>query len=300
MEEYDIVIIGAGVAGMTAAIYGLRAKKTVLVLEKMAAGGQILETHKIENYPGVPGVTGKDLAVTLKEQVKKFGGEIRTAEVLKVEHDGAGFKIITDDEPVSAKTVIIANGSTERKLGLPEEAEFVSKGVSYCATCDGALYKDKAVAVYGGGNTAAYSVMYLAGMCAKVFWIFRKPEPRAEKHLVEKVKTLGNVEVVSGAVIKGLEGDEKLQRIKFDDGRAVEAEGLFVTIGREADNERFRELLELDENGYVKAGEDCKTSCPGVFAAGDTRAKKLHQIVTATADGAVAASAAVEYLNGKA
>ena len=285
---------------MTAAIYGLRAKKTVLVLEKMAAGGQILETHKIENYPGVPGVTGKDLAATLKEQVKKFGGEIRLAEVLTVKREGSGFEVETDDEPVSAKTVIIANGSAERKLRLPEEAEFVSKGVSYCATCDGALYKDKVVAVYGGGNTAAYSVMYLAGMCAKVFWIFRKPKPRAERHLVEKVKGLENVEVVSGAVIKELEGDGKLQRIRFEDGRVIEAEGLFVSIGREADNERFRELLELDENGYVKAGEDCKTSCPGVFAAGDTRAKNLHQIVTATADGAVAASAAVEYLNGKA
>lgn len=297
MKEFDIAIVGAGVAGMTAAIYGLRAKKSVVVFEKVAAGGQILETTKIANYPGVPSVTGGDLARTLAGQVQNFGGEIKLAEVLAVKREGGEFKVETDDEPVLARTVIIANGSRERRMGIPREKELTGKGVSYCATCDGALYRDKAVAVYGGGNTAAYSVMYLAGICKKVFWIFRKPEPRAEKHLVEKVKEMANVEIIPSVVITGLRGEEKLEGLELDNRSGVDVEALFVSIGREPDNAKFKGLVELDGEGYVKAGEDCQTSCAGVFVAGDTRAKKLHQIVTATADGAVAASAAVEYIN---
>lgn len=284
---------------MTAAIYGLRAKKSVVVFEKVAAGGQILETTKIANYPGVPSVTGGDLARTLKQQVESFGGEIELAEVLTVKREGEKFMVETDDEPVLARAVIIANGSRERRMGIPREEELTGKGVSYCATCDGALYKDKAVAVYGGGNTAAYSVMYLAGMCSRVFWVFRKPEPRAEKHLVEKVKELTNVEIIPSVVVESLRGEEKLEGLKFDDESEVNVAALFVLIGREADNEKFSGLVELDAEGYIKSGEDCLTSQAGVFCAGDTRAKKLHQIVTATADGAVAASAAIEYLNNK-
>ena len=299
MKEFDIAIVGAGVAGMTAAVYGLRAEKSVILFEKMSAGGQILETDKIANYPGFKEITGKELASNLREQVMSLGGEIELSEVLSVVRKGDEFLIETDDEPVHAKTVIIANGSSERKMGLPEEASFVSRGVSYCATCDGALYREKVTAVYGGGNTAAYSVLYLAGVCSKVYWIFRKPEPRAVKHLVEKVRGLENVEVLNNTVITGLRGEGKLAGLKFDDGSEVNLDALFVTIGREADNGRFASLVELDEEGYIKAGEDCKTSCAGVFAAGDTRAKKLHQIVTATADGAVAANAAIEYINSQ-
>ena len=222
-----------------------------------------------------------------------------SAEVVGVKPAGSEFEILTDDEPVVAGSVIIANGSRERQLGLTREEALVGHGVSYCATCDGALFKGKTVAVYGGGNTAAYSAMYLAGICSKVYWIFRKPEPQAEKHLVEKVCELENVEVLNERTVTELVGEKQLTGVKFSSGEELAVEGLFILIGREADNERFRGLVELDKNGYIKSSEACETSRAGVFAAGDTRAKKLHQIVTATADGAVAASAAIEYLNNK-
>ncbi len=284
---------------MTAAIYGRRAGKSVVLFERLTAGGQILKTTKIANYPGFKAIMGEELASNLREQVVALGGEIESAEVSTVARKGTGFLVETDDEPVLARTVILANGSTERKLGLPEEADYVSKGVSYCATCDGEFYRGKTAAVYGGGNTAAYSVMYLAGICEHVFWIFRKPEPRAEKSLTERVRKLENVEVFNNTVIAGLRGEGKLEGLKFDDGREVNLDALFVSIGREANNERFASLVELDEAGYIKAGEDCQTSQVGVFCAGDTRAKKLHQIVTAAADGAVAANAAIEYINSQ-
>ncbi|MBQ3294421.1 FAD-dependent oxidoreductase [Candidatus Saccharibacteria bacterium] len=299
MKEYDVAIVGAGAAGMTAAIYALRAKKSVVLFERLSPGGQVLETTKIENYPGLESVSGGEFAEKLRGQVKRFGGEFVSAEVSAVTEVADGFEVVADDEKMLARSVILANGSRERCLGLPREAELTGRGVSYCATCDGALFRGKTVAVYGGGNAAAYSVMYLAGMCAKVYWIFRKPEPRAERHLVEKVAGFENVEVLNAHVITELVGDEKLTGVKFASGEELAVEGLFVLVGREADNERFRGLVDLDENGYIKSSEACETSHPGVFVAGDTRAKKLHQIVTATADGAVAASAAVKYLNNK-
>lgn len=303
MSEYDIVVVGAGVAGMTAAIYGLRAKKSVLVLEKAAPGGQVLNTTKIENYPGFESISGKDLANNLRAQVEKFGGKIVSTEVLGLVKKDDSFELTTDDEPVIGKTIIIANGSRERRLGLDNEEKFISKGISYCATCDGALFKDTDVAVYGGGNSSAYSVMYLAGICKKVYWIFRKPEPRAEKHLVDKVRTMDNVEIMPEYVISALNGNDKLDSIELESSgekttnTTLELDGLFVTIGREPNNSLFQEFVDLDEAGYIKADETCATKTPGVFVAGDTRAKRLHQIVTATADGAVAVSAAIEYLN---
>lgn len=285
---------------MTAAIYALRAKKTVILTEKVAPGGQILSTTKLENYPGLPGVSGVQFAENLRGQVEKFGGKIITTEVLGITPKDGGFEVETDDGTISAKAIIIANGSRERRLGLPKEDELISHGVSYCATCDGSLYKDRPVAVYGGGNTAAYSAMYLAGICSKVYWIFRKPEPRAEKHLVEKAKSLPNIEVVPGHVIKKLIGDDRLAGVSLEseaESKTLPIDGLFITIGREPDNERFRDLVELDDEGYIKSDETCVTSTPGVFCAGDTRAKHLHQLVTAAADGAVAANMAIEYLN---
>ena len=285
---------------MTSAIYALRAKKSVIIAEKVAPGGQILSTTKLENYPGLPNTTGEQFAKNLREQVEYFGGKIISAEVLEILHELDGFKVKTDDEDIFASALIIANGSRERNLGLPHEDELISRGVSYCATCDGSLYKDKTVAVYGGGNTAVYSAMYLAGICSKVYWIFRKPEPRAEKHLVEKAKTLGNVEIVSESVIKELVGGDKLTDIILESktgSQTISVDGLFVTIGREPDNSKFEKLVELDDEGYIKSDESCVTTTPGVFCAGDTRAKHLHQLVTATADGAVAANMAIEYLN---
>ena len=297
---------------MTAAIYALRAKKTVALIERLTPGGQILNTTKIENYPGLLSVSGQEFAEKLREQVKKFGGEFVSAEVLGIEKTPDEFKIKTDDGLFTAKTVIIANGSKERALGLLEEEKYIGKGVSYCATCDGALFKDKTVAVYGGGNTAAYSVLYLSGLCKKVYWIFRKPEPRAEKHLIRKAEETKNVEILNKTVIEGLNGEEKLTGLTLIpclpeepgvdylvEAKELKVDGLFVLIGREPDNKRFGGLIELDEAGYIKSDESCKTSQKGVFCAGDTREKKLNQLVTATADGAVAASAAIDYLNNK-
>lgn len=300
MKTCDILIVGAGTAGMTAAIYALRAKKSVIITEKVAPGGQILSTTKLENYPGLPGVSGAQFAENLRGQVEKFGGKIVTAEVSKITPKDGEFEVETDDDAILAKAVIIANGSRERRLGLKNEKNLISHGVSYCATCDGSLYKDRPVAVYGGGNTAAYSAMYLAGICSKVYWIFRKPEPRAEKHLVEKAKSLPNVEIIPGTVISELIGDDKLTGVILESGaepKTLSIDGLFATIGREPDNARFNGLVELDDEGYIRSDETCITSTPGVFCAGDTRAKHLHQLVTAAADGAVAANMAIEYLN---
>jgi thioredoxin reductase (NADPH) len=309
MKTCDVLIVGAGTAGMTAAIYALRAKKSVILAEKVTPGGQILSTTKLENYPGLPGATGAKFAENLRSQVEQFGGKIMTAEVLKITPKDGGFETETDDGVISAKAVIIANGSRERRLGLPREDELTGHGVSYCATCDGLLYKDKPVAVYGGGNTAAYSALYLAGICSKVYWIFRKPEPRAEKHLVEKAKGTPNIMIMPEIVIGELIGDDKLTAITPESSSAhgnlmvnndpmiISIDGLFITIGREPDNARFENLVELDDEGYIKSDETCVTSTPGVFCAGDTRAKHLHQLVTAAADGAVAANMAIEYLN---
>ena len=306
MNKCDILIIGAGAAGMTAAIYALRAKKTVILAEKATPGGQIIATTKLENYPGLPGSTGEQFAKNLRQQVESFGGKFLSVETLGISRNDEGFVVRTDDEEVVAGAVIIANGSRERRIGLPLEEELTGRGVSYCATCDGAFYKDKVVAVYGGGNTAAYSVMYLAGIAAKVYWIFRKPEPRAERHLVDKVGNIDNVEVTSSHEIISLVGSDKLTGITLKPSSSEEAsngprdvaiDGLFVTIGREPDNERFSDFVELDGEGYIKSDESCTTSTPGVFCAGDTRSKKLHQLVTATSDGAIAANAAIDYLN---
>ena len=300
MKEFDIVIIGAGVAGMTAAIYGLRAKKSVLLIEKITTGGQILKTQQIENYPGFNSISGNELAGSLRKQVENLGGKIMIAEVLAVKKPDETFVIETDDEPIRAKAVIVANGSKERELGLANEADFVSKGVSYCATCDGALYKDKLAAVYGGGNTAVYSVLYLSGICKKVFWLYRGDELKVEEQLLEKAKAAENVEILPNSEVAELMGDDRLNGIKLENGQEIMLDALFVASGRVADNDRFKELVKLDDMGYIVADESCQTETPGLFAAGDTRAKKLHQIVTATADGAVAASAAVEFLNKKA
>ncbi len=305
MDKYDILIVGAGVAGMTAAVYGLRAKKSVAILEKAAVGGQILQTTKLDNYPGLPGISGVELAEKLRGQVKQFGGHFVSAEVVSIEKKedadskGSSFVVATDDEPIEAKSIIIANGSKERKLGLENEERLIGHGVSYCATCDGALFKDKDVLVYGGGNTAAYSVLYLAGICRKVYWMFRKPAPRAEKHLVETIEEKENVEIMKSSVVTHLEGQDKLERVDYhgEADESMSVSGIFVLIGREPDNERFKNLVELDETGHIVSDETCTTRTLGVFCAGDTRAKKLNQIVTATADGAVAASGAIEYLN---
>ena len=295
---YDIVIVGAGAAGKTAALYALPAKKTVLLFEATASGGQIINTHKIDNYPAAPGISGVEFSTTLKKQVESFGGEFEFAKVEKITEKDGIFSVETDDEDlgeIQGKTIIIANGSTERKLGLEKEEKFVGRGISYCATCDGGFFKGKRVAVYGGGNTALYSALYLSEIAEKVF-ILARHELRAEKSLVEKAEKLENIEIFRDSPIAELLGEKKFEGVRIKDGRELRLDGLFVSIGRLPENEAFRGFVELDEAGYIKSDETCKTSREGVFCAGDTRAKTLHQLVTATADGATAATAAIEYL----
>ncbi len=294
---YDIAIIGAGAAGLTAGIYGKRANKKVIVFEKLAAGGQIINTSKISNYPATPGITGPEFGQMLTKQAEDLGVKIEYSEVLRIEEKQNYFAITTEDDDYMAKTIIIATGTEPRKLGLPLEDKFIGKGISYCATCDGAFYKDKIVAVNGGGNSALHEALYLSDIAKKVYLIHRRIEFRATEDIVEKVKAKPNIELVLGANITELTGDKKLSSIMLDTGRNLEIDGLFVSIGRIPGAENLINNLSIADDGYVDSGEDCKTNIPGVFVAGDVREKELRQLVTATSDGAVAATEALNYIS---
>ena len=308
-----MIIIGAGPAGLTAAIYARRAEKKVLVLEGTTYGGQIIKTMKIDNYPGMPGVSGPDFAKALYMQATSLGAEIEFENVVRIERVAESFKVTTEDDEYEAKSLIIATGTKYRTLGLEYEKELEGRGVSYCATCDGAFYKDKTVVVEGGGNTALYDAEYLAGICKKVYLIHRRNEFRGDKALLERVSGLSNVEIITPAAIGGLlvfaekmrflgvwlkETDGETGKVVSDENvREIKAAGLFVAIGSEPNSEVFSGLVERDERGYIVAAENCKTSHLGVFVAGDVRTSGLKQIVTATADGANAASKAIDFLN---
>ena len=307
---YDIIIVGAGAAGLTAAIYAARANKKVLVFESKAYGGQIVTSSRIENYPAAPHISGTEFAEKLYEQAKDLGARVEFEEVEKIEKAEDGkFKVTTDEDEYEAGAIIIATGSTDKKLGIPSEDKFVGRGVSYCATCDGAIYKDKDVAVIGGGNTAFYDALYLADIAKKIYLIHRRAEFRADEALVEKVKAKGNVEFVLNAKVKEFSREEKLEKIELDSslanadasasagGNSLVVSAAFIAVGRAPAIEKLNGLVKLDENDYIVAGEDCKTSTPGVFVAGDVRTKSLRQLVTAASDGAIAATGAVEYLN---
>ncbi len=303
---YDVVIIGAGIAGLTAAIYVRRSNKTVLVLEGQAYGGQIINTLQIENWPGDYGVSGVDLMQKIYKQATELGAEVEFEEVGVVEKVGEDFVIKTEDGEYRAGAVILAVGAEDKKLGIEREVELTGKGVSYCATCDGAFYKGKNVAVIGGGNTALYDAVYLADIADKVYVVHRRDEFRGDAVLVEKLKRKENVEFVLGYVPEQILGDDKVAGVKLTpsgrvDGvtseRILDVDGIFVAIGKKPATEKYVELVKLDENGYIVASEDCRTSCDGVYVAGDCRTKDIRQLVTAAADGAVAADAAVNYLS---
>lgn len=303
---YDVVIIGAGIAGLTAAIYVRRSNKTVLVLEGQAYGGQIINTLQIENWPGDYGISGVDLMQKIYKQATELGAEVEFEEVEVVEKVGEDFVIKTEDGEYKAGAVILAVGAEDKKLGIEREAELTGRGVSYCATCDGAFYKGKNVAVIGGGNTALYDAVYLADIADKVYVVHRRDEFRGDAVLVEKLKRKENVEFVLGYVPEQIFGDDKVAGVKLAPSgrvdsvtseRILDVDGIFVTIGKKPATEKFAELVKLDENGYIVASEDCRTSCDGVYVAGDCRTKDIRQLVTAAADGAVAADAAVNYLS---
>lgn len=298
---YDIIIIGAGTAGLSAAIYGVRAGKKVVVLEGTMYGGQIVNTPEVENYPGIKKVSGFDFATGLYEQAMELGAEVVLDKVLEISKEEDTYAVRCEGDTVTGKSVILATGSKNRKLGINNEESLIGKGVSYCATCDGMFYKDKVVAVAGGGNTAVEEAGFLSNYCKKVYLIHRRSEFRAEEHLVKEIKEKPNVEIVLDTEIKEIKGVDKVEAIDIhntsrDRKLNVAIDGLFIAVGREPENHSFAHLVDLDEVGYIIAGENCKTSHKGIYAAGDCRTKKVRQLTTAAADGAVAALAACELL----
>lgn len=303
---YDIVIVGAGIAGLMAAIYGRRAGKSVLVLEGKVYGGQIINTFSIENWPGNYKVSGVDLMGKIYRQAVDLGAEVKYEEVIEIVDKGEYKEIIGEDEKYQAKTVILAVGAEDKKLDIPGEEKLAGRGVSYCATCDGALFKDKTVAIIGGGNTALYDTLYLSSIVKKIYLVHRRNEFRGDAALAKRVKAKENVEFILGYVPEEIMGDKKVSGVKLvpsglvkdvSDGRELVVDGVFVAVGEKPATEKFATLVELDKNGYIVAGEDCKTSRDGVYVAGDCRTKEVRQLVTAASDGAVAAEAAARYLD---
>lgn len=301
MTEKDIIIIGAGTAGLSAAIYAQRAGKTTLVLEREAYGGQIINTPDVENYPGIAHISGFDFATGLYEQAQNLGAEVEFADVAGVEDQGGKKIVHTTGDDFACRALILATGVQRRKLGLPKEQAFTGKGVSYCATCDGAFFKGKDVAVNGGGNTALEDAQYLSRIAGKVYLIHRRDAFRADPAEVKKIEGKENVIPVLNCTVTDLVGDGKLSGVEVmnkvtGEKKVLPVSALFVAIGQAPSNAAFAGLVDLDEAGYIRAGEDCKTSRPGVFAAGDCRTKSVRQLTTAAADGAVAALAAAAYL----
>ncbi len=298
---YDIVIIGGGPAGLTAALYARRANKSVLVIEKGTFGGQITYSPKVENIPGFLQVTGNEFAEKLVEQVLEQGAEVECAEVTGI-RNGEVKTVITDSGEFEAKAVIIATGAKHRMLGLEKEEQFVGEGISFCAVCDGAFYENKTVAVIGGGNSALQEAILLSDLAKKVYVIQNLDYLTGEKKLAAQLMARDNVEIILGTTVEALRGDSTLTGItvkKSADGTTtdIDLDGMFVAIGLIPQNEIFAETIALDDYGYVNTDESCVTNTEGIFTAGDCRKKKIRQVATAAADGAVAAMAACDYID---
>lgn len=301
-EIYDMIIIGAGPAGMSAAIYAKRAGLSVLLLEgSFIKGGQVVNTYEVDNYPGLPGISGMDLADKIKEHMEKAGVECARAKVTAVTLDGEIKVVHTRKTEYRAKTLVLATGAVHRKLEVPGEEAFAGMGVSYCATCDGAFFKDRTVAVVGGGDVAVEDAIFLARGCKKVYLIHRREELRAAKSLQEALLRTEGVEFCWNETVTAIEGSDQVEKavlknVKTGEERELTVDGVFIAVGITPDTDYVRGVVELDKSGYIIAGEDGKTSVPGIFAAGDIRTKQLRQIVTAVADGANCVTSAEEYL----
>ena len=296
---YDIIIIGAGPAGLTAALYALRANKKVLVIEAKSYGGQIIKANKVENYPGIDTISGIDFATNLFKQVESLGLEMKYETVERVTSDK---EVITGNSSYKAKAVIIATGVENRKLNLPKESTFVGKGVSYCATCDGNFFKEKIVAVNGGGNTAIEDALYLSDICKKVYLIHRRDEFRAEAKYLKELKNKNNVEIILNATITNLNGDDHLESITVsckNKEEDIKVDGLFIAVGQEPKNEIFANACDVNEYGYIITHDEVYTKTPGIYAAGDTRVKVLRQLTTAVSDGSLAATIAIKEMQEK-
>ena len=302
-KSYDVIIIGGGPGGYTAALYAARANLSTLVIEKFAPGGQMATTDIVENYPGfVEGINGFELGMQMKKGAERFGVKTKLAEVLNVELNGEVKLVHTKKATFEAKTVILALGASPRELGLANERELRGRGVSYCATCDGSFYRDKTVVIVGGGNTAVADAIFLAKICKKVYLVHRRDELRASKTYMEALENTENIEFVWSSVVTEVIADQfvsgvKVKSRKDDSEREIACDGVFVAIGNVPNTDLIKGQVELDEAGYVPADETTRTNIPGVFAVGDMRAKPLRQIVTAVADGAVAAKFAEEYID---
>lgn len=299
---YDLAILGAGPAGICAAIYAARAKMDVIWLDrKFVQGGQIVDTYEVDNYPGLPGITGLDLGEAMAGHAEKLGLKPRREPVLSITDEGESKVIRTKKNEYRAKAVILACGATHRHLGISGEEELSGMGVSYCATCDAAFFQDRTVAVVGGGNVAAEDAILLSRTCKKVYLVHRRDELRAEKILQDNLFACQNVELVWDSVPVSVEGLDKVEALKVrnvknDEETSIPVDGVFIAVGIVPGTEKFKNLVKLDEGGYIIAGEDGVTSTPGVFAAGDIRTKNLRQVVTAVADGANAVASARRYL----
>lgn len=302
---YDVVIIGSGPAGLAAAIYGQRARLKTLVIEKQPmSGGQILNTYEVDNYPGMMGVGGFELGQKFREHADKLGAEFETADVEKVVTENDVHHLHLTDKVIEAKTVIFAMGAQYRKLAVPGEEEFSGMGVSYCATCDGAFFKKRTVAVVGGGDVALEDALFLARSCEKVYLIHRRDEFRGAKVLQERVKSTENIEIIYDSVVEKIEGSSQVERIslynKKEDARSERnVSGIFIAVGIIPNSKCADGFVPLDQNGYIIAGEDGITAVEGAFAAGDIRTKKLRQVITAAADGANTITSVENYLYHK-
>ena len=299
---YDVIILGSGPAGLSAAIYAQRARLNTLVIEeKPLSGGQILDTYEVDNYPGLQGIGGFELGMKFREHADTLGVTFHTAQVQKVQVAGNLKEVVTEKETFQTKSVIVATGATHRKLGVQGEEELVGAGVSYCATCDGAFFKGKTVAVVGGGDVALEDALFLARGCEKVYLIHRRDEFRGAKVLQEQVQKTENITVLWNSEVKEIQGENKVEKILLHNNieetdTTLEVQGIFIAVGIQPNNDAVKEVVAVDEQGYVKALEDTVTSEPGIFAAGDVRTKQLRQVITAAADGANAVTSVERYL----
>lgn len=298
---YDLIIIGSGPAGLSAAVYGKRAGLNLVVLEKAPmSGGQVLNTYEVDNYLGLPGINGFDMGMQFREHADKLGVEFKEAEVLALEDKGSVKLVRTEEEELTAKAVILATGAVHAKLGVPGEESLSGMGVSYCATCDGAFFRNRTVAVVGGGDVALEDAIYLARTCDKVYLLHRRDELRGAMVLQEELKALPNVEILYSHVVEEIVGEDAVEHIRIKNVKTGETAelpvaGVFVAVGIRPGTELIRDMVECDEGGYVIAGEDCATNVPGLYVAGDVRRKPIRQIITAVADGANAAVSVGNY-----
>lgn len=299
---YDVIIIGAGPAGLTAAIYAKRAMLNALLIEKnYMGGGQIVNTYEVDNYPGLPGINGFDLGQKMSEHADKFEIEKVTTDVLTVEISDSVKKVVTDEGTYEGKTVIIATGNSPAKLNVPGEEELTGMGVSYCATCDGAFFRNKVTCVVGGGDVAVEDAIFLARGCEKVYLIHRRDELRAAAVLQDELKSKSNVEIIYDSIVTEIKGDDlvnavTIKNVKTGEEKELPVNGAFLAVGNNPNGSFIPSEIETNEKGHIIADETGVTNVPGVFAAGDIRAKKLRQVVTAVADGANAIYSVQEYL----